>query len=82
MSVVSNFRPVLNPAPGSATQNMCKYTHIENCRFSRTLLTASPCMLLTNRSSVYSQVLVHSTVVNSPDSPGYILTVAFNYAIS
>nr|DAI17895.1 MAG TPA: hypothetical protein [Bacteriophage sp.] len=61
---------------------MCKYTHIENCRFSRTLLTASPCMLLTNRSSVYSQVLVHSTVVNSPDSPGYILTVAFNYAIS
>ena len=36
------------------------------------------CLLYTSR---YSQVLVHSTVVNSQNSLRYILTFAFNHAI-
>jgi hypothetical protein len=52
------------------------------CKFSRTLLTASLCMLWRLHAMRYSQVPVHSTVVNSRNSLRYILTFAFIYAIS
>ena len=51
--------------------------HIEKLKSSRILLTASPCMLLWLQVTHYSQVLVHSTVVNSRNSLRYILTFAF-----
>ena len=61
----------------SATQNVFKYTqHIEKLKPSRVLLTASMCMLWWLQATHYSQVLVHSTVVNSCDSPQYTLTLA------
>jgi hypothetical protein len=54
-----------------------KYTQrIEKLKPSRVLLTASMCMLWWLQATHYSQVLVHSTVVNSCDSPQYTLTLA------
>ena len=66
----------------SATQNVIKYITSRKCKFSRTLLTISSCMLWIDRNHIYSQVLVHSIVVNSRVSPRYIPTFAFIYATS
>ena len=52
------------------------------CKFSRTLLTISSCMLWIDRNHIYSQVLVHFIVVNSRNSLRYIPTFAFIYATS
>ena len=50
--------------------------HTERLKSLRILLTVSTCMLWLLQAIRYSQVLVHSTVVNSRNSLRYILTFA------
>lgn len=62
----------------SATQNVFKYTQTH--REIKVLADTSYCFDVYALAIVtirYSQVRVHSTVVNSCDSPQYILTFAF-----
>ena len=76
-SATSYFKEIARKPVTPATQNVFKYTqHIEKLKPSRVLLTASMCMLWWLQATHYSQVLVHSTVVNSCDSPQYTLTLA------
>ena len=71
----SKYKTFILNLPLKMCLNILK--HIEKLKSLRILLTASLCMLWRLQAIRYSQVLVHSTVVNSCDSPQYILTFAF-----